>query len=265
LVHLHCPILTGQGPPSYDPHQCSHIAIPGVVTDFRHHWSNWRRHQQPVQHQAHAVRQHRAVTAFSLPRHQQLRHEGVKTKSWVVQTGKNRVGKLTGKGNLHKILNNPVHRRDAPQGRGFSGRPRGHHHPLAMGGGTNRTGIQATRIGEGTNKAGAASRYNSHIVSGMLRVGIPPTPPTGGMRANLIGFLSRSSLQKHVCQVGGHRVIPEKRIPGPLPRTPCAATVVLRRGSQSQRHPATNRQGGSVTWISDSKANMHSSPVAAKA
>ena len=40
---------------------------------------------------------------------QQLRHEGVKTKSWVAQSGKDRVGKLIDKGNLYKILNNPVY------------------------------------------------------------------------------------------------------------------------------------------------------------
>ena len=40
---------------------------------------------------------------------QQLRHEGVKTKSWVAQSGKDRVGKLIDKGNLYKILNNPLY------------------------------------------------------------------------------------------------------------------------------------------------------------
>ncbi|MEO8859251.1 MAG: recombinase family protein [Burkholderiaceae bacterium] len=40
---------------------------------------------------------------------QQLRHEGVKTKSWVAQSGKDRVGKLIDEGNLYKILNNPLY------------------------------------------------------------------------------------------------------------------------------------------------------------
>lgn len=41
---------------------------------------------------------------------QQLRLEGVTTKLWVAQSGKDRVGKLLDKGALYKILNNPVYR-----------------------------------------------------------------------------------------------------------------------------------------------------------
>ncbi|MHA6910984.1 recombinase family protein [Ralstonia pseudosolanacearum] len=40
---------------------------------------------------------------------QRLRHEGVMTKSWVAQSGNDRVGKLMDKGALYKILNNPVY------------------------------------------------------------------------------------------------------------------------------------------------------------
>ena len=40
---------------------------------------------------------------------QQLRHEGVTSKSWKVQSGKDRVGKPIDKGALYKILNNPVY------------------------------------------------------------------------------------------------------------------------------------------------------------
>ena len=40
---------------------------------------------------------------------QQLRHEGVKTKSWIAQSGRDRIGKLIDKGNLYKILNNPLY------------------------------------------------------------------------------------------------------------------------------------------------------------
>ena len=40
---------------------------------------------------------------------QQLRHEGVTTKSWVAQSGNDRVGKLIDKSALYKILNNPVY------------------------------------------------------------------------------------------------------------------------------------------------------------
>ena len=40
---------------------------------------------------------------------QQLRHEGITTKSWVAQSGNDRVGKLIDKGALYKILNNPIY------------------------------------------------------------------------------------------------------------------------------------------------------------
>ncbi len=40
---------------------------------------------------------------------QQLRHEGVTTKSWVTQSGNERVGKLMDKGALYRILNNPLY------------------------------------------------------------------------------------------------------------------------------------------------------------
>ena len=40
---------------------------------------------------------------------QHLRHEGVKTKSWVGQSGKDRVGPLIDKGNRYKFLNNPLY------------------------------------------------------------------------------------------------------------------------------------------------------------
>ncbi len=40
---------------------------------------------------------------------QQLRHEGVTTKSWVTQSGNERVGKLMDKGALYRILNNPIY------------------------------------------------------------------------------------------------------------------------------------------------------------
>ena len=40
---------------------------------------------------------------------QQLRMEGVTSKSWISQTGKDRVGKLIDKGALYKILNNPIY------------------------------------------------------------------------------------------------------------------------------------------------------------
>jgi len=40
---------------------------------------------------------------------QQLRMEGVTSKSWVSQTGKDKVGKLIDKGALYKILNNPLY------------------------------------------------------------------------------------------------------------------------------------------------------------
>lgn len=40
---------------------------------------------------------------------QQLRYEGVTTKSWVAQSGNNRVGKLIDKGMLYKILSNPIY------------------------------------------------------------------------------------------------------------------------------------------------------------
>ena len=43
---------------------------------------------------------------------QQLRMEGVTPKSWVSQTGKDRVGKLIDKGALYKILNNPIYAGD---------------------------------------------------------------------------------------------------------------------------------------------------------
>ncbi len=43
---------------------------------------------------------------------QQLRAEGVTTKSWVAQSGKDRVGKLIDKGALYKILNNPLYNGD---------------------------------------------------------------------------------------------------------------------------------------------------------
>jgi len=39
----------------------------------------------------------------------QLRHEGVTTKSWVTQSGNERVGKLMDKGALYRILNNPIY------------------------------------------------------------------------------------------------------------------------------------------------------------
>ena len=40
---------------------------------------------------------------------QQLRHEGVTSKSWISQSGKDRVGQLLDKGALYKILNNPLY------------------------------------------------------------------------------------------------------------------------------------------------------------
>ncbi|MFV8604404.1 recombinase family protein, partial [Ralstonia pseudosolanacearum] len=40
---------------------------------------------------------------------QRLRHEGVMTKSWVAQSGNDRMGKLMDKGALYKILSNPVY------------------------------------------------------------------------------------------------------------------------------------------------------------
>jgi hypothetical protein len=40
---------------------------------------------------------------------QQLRHEGVTSKSWKAQSGKDRVGKPIDKGALYKILNNPMY------------------------------------------------------------------------------------------------------------------------------------------------------------
>ena len=40
---------------------------------------------------------------------QQLRMEGVHTKSWVAQTGNDRVGKLIDKSSLYKIVNNPTY------------------------------------------------------------------------------------------------------------------------------------------------------------
>ncbi len=40
---------------------------------------------------------------------QQLRHEGVMTKSWLARSGNARVGKLMDKGTLYKTLNNPVY------------------------------------------------------------------------------------------------------------------------------------------------------------
>ncbi|MGV1045319.1 recombinase family protein [Limnohabitans sp.] len=40
---------------------------------------------------------------------QQLRMEGVQTKSWVAQTGNDRVGKLIDKSSLYKIVNNPTY------------------------------------------------------------------------------------------------------------------------------------------------------------
>jgi DNA invertase Pin-like site-specific DNA recombinase len=40
---------------------------------------------------------------------QQLRYEGVTTKSWIAQSGNNRVGKLIDKSALYKILNNPIY------------------------------------------------------------------------------------------------------------------------------------------------------------
>jgi len=40
---------------------------------------------------------------------QQLRHEGVTSKSWKAQSGKDRIGKPIDKGALYKILNNPMY------------------------------------------------------------------------------------------------------------------------------------------------------------
>jgi hypothetical protein len=40
---------------------------------------------------------------------QQLRQEGVTTKSWTAQTGNDRIGKPMDKGALYKILNNPIY------------------------------------------------------------------------------------------------------------------------------------------------------------
>jgi DNA invertase Pin-like site-specific DNA recombinase len=40
---------------------------------------------------------------------QQLRHEGVTSKTWTSQSGKDRVGQLLDKGALYKILNNPLY------------------------------------------------------------------------------------------------------------------------------------------------------------
>ena len=40
---------------------------------------------------------------------QQLRYEGVTTKSWIAQSGNDRVGKLIDKSALYKILNNPIY------------------------------------------------------------------------------------------------------------------------------------------------------------
>jgi DNA invertase Pin-like site-specific DNA recombinase len=40
---------------------------------------------------------------------QQLRLEGITSKSWISQSGKDRVGKLIDKGALYKILNNPIY------------------------------------------------------------------------------------------------------------------------------------------------------------
>ncbi|MDY7576732.1 recombinase family protein [Herbaspirillum sp. RTI4] len=40
---------------------------------------------------------------------QQLRHEGVTTKSWIAQSGNQRTGKLIDKSALYKILNNPLY------------------------------------------------------------------------------------------------------------------------------------------------------------
>ena len=40
---------------------------------------------------------------------QQLRHDGVMSKSWKAQTGRDRVGKFIDKGGLYKILNNPIY------------------------------------------------------------------------------------------------------------------------------------------------------------
>ena len=40
---------------------------------------------------------------------QQLRSEGITTKSWTALSGKDRIGKLIDKGALYKILNNPLY------------------------------------------------------------------------------------------------------------------------------------------------------------
>ncbi|MFM6992097.1 MAG: recombinase family protein [Rhodoferax sp.] len=50
------------------------------------------------------------VRSNSLTMHlQHLRDQGVRTKSWKTQDGKERAGKLIDKGNLYKMLNNPVY------------------------------------------------------------------------------------------------------------------------------------------------------------
>ncbi|MFV8630523.1 recombinase family protein [Ralstonia pseudosolanacearum] len=58
---------------------------------------------------------------------QQLRHEGVTTKSWVTQSGNERAGKLLDKGALYRILNNPLYRGQICQ-RGVC--YRGEHEPI---------------------------------------------------------------------------------------------------------------------------------------
>ena len=40
---------------------------------------------------------------------QQLRSEGITTKSWTALSGKDRIGKLIDKGALYKILNNSLY------------------------------------------------------------------------------------------------------------------------------------------------------------